>query len=103
MKRRRRFGYQTAAWLLVWVFACVPPLSRMHDHLSATDQPTRLKFSKNIERPRGKYSPAPEVAIHAASTNDGPVPGEQLAAPETPLPRIWILTVTAPVRAPPVR
>lgn len=100
---RRRSTTSVAAWLLVVVFASVPTLSRVHDHLSPSDQTAGFRFSKNVERPHEKPAPARLIVIGAALIDSGTLAGELVGSSDVPLPHTRILVAPAPLRAPPLR
>jgi hypothetical protein len=102
-REQRDFFMSVAASLLVLVCGCVPALSRVHDHLSAWEQPTGFKFSKNLERPHQKYTPTRVIAIRTASVSEASAPAELVAAAEASPVRLWIVVAPTPVRAPPGR
>jgi len=97
----RRPGYRAAAWLLIFAFACVPALSRTHDHLSSSDRSAGLRFSKNGERPVDKHTQAPLVATGPLLLDERVVLSERKAAPEIPLPASRFFFAPNPLRAPP--
>jgi hypothetical protein len=99
----RRSCTVAAAWLLVLAFACVPALSRVHDHLSPSDRTAGLRFSKNGERPIDKHTQAPLIAAGPLRLDEGVVPGERQAAPEIRLPANRFFFAPNPLRAPPAR
>lgn len=92
-----------AACILVAVFASMPTLLRLHDHLSTGRANDGFKFSRNIERPHEKHTPIRPVAITTASASEQSLSGEPSATPDAPFSSLWILAAPAPVRAPPAR
>jgi hypothetical protein len=107
MHRRVSLGHSrlglATAWLLVFAFACVPALSRAHDHLSPSDQAAGLRFSKNGERPIDKHTQAPLAATGPLLLDGRLVFWERKAAPEIPLPASRFFFTPNPLRAPPAR
>ena len=91
-----------AAWLLVTVFACVPALSRVHDHLSSSDRAAGFRFSKNIERPHERLTAVPLLVIAGTLLDNRDLsPTANAAALDTPPSHSDALPAPGPVRAPP--
>ncbi|HYM24700.1 MAG TPA: hypothetical protein VEU08_15890 [Vicinamibacterales bacterium] len=95
----RRLVLRAAAIAVVAVFASLPTLTRIHDHLTGFDNPTAFRISKNLERPHEKSvapfisSAAPFIACLASPSRDA------IILPET-APSSAVVT-PADVRGPP--
>jgi hypothetical protein len=90
----------TTVWVLVFVFVCVPTLSRMHDHLSSGTRGAHFKFSRDIERPHEKHT-LPALIPITTSTFDEGAGGERAAATDGSSSRFTIPPANNGNRAPP--
>jgi len=66
-KASPRFVHRAAALLVACVFAALPTLSRLHDHLLTSDNIPGFRLSKNIERPHERRMPTPLPRFAAPS------------------------------------
>jgi hypothetical protein len=62
-----RVVHRAAALLVACVFATLPTLSRLHDHLLTSDNVPGFRLSKNIERPHERHMPTPLLRVAAPS------------------------------------
>src|SRR5579862_9156163 len=74
----RRLVLRAAAIAVVAVFASLPTLMRVHDHLTGLDNPTAFRISKNLERPHEKSvapfaAVTPFIAWHPSPSGDATV------------------------------
>jgi hypothetical protein len=96
----RRFVVRLAAITVIGVFGSLPTLTRLHDRITASDQLSGFRFSKNLERPREKHGSDAVVSVSPVSVapNLAPIGDVQ----ERPV-LLYTTASSAPtaVRAPP--
>ena len=97
----RRLIFRLAALTIIGVLASLPILARLHDRLTASDQPAGFRLSKNLERPREKHSADAVAEVFPILTAPNLAPIAEIV--ERPLlPPVTVTSAPAPVRAPPI-
>jgi len=93
---------RAAAVLVVCVFASLPTLARVHDRLSARDDGTSFRLSKNLERPHDKVGIVALVTVAPSATAPELADRGEVAPAADPI-SAPLLVNTLTSRAPPVR